>query len=147
MSSFVVRPRRLVIVCRLAALAVVAVFGLLALLLPARQAGGAVVFGVADQVAFFCIGLLLAWAALQFTRARVDADETGVRIRNYVGERALPWAVVAGVRMDDGASWASLDLQDDDTVALLAIQSNDGAHAVDAVVALRRLLAASRAGG
>ena len=144
-ATVVFRPRRLVVVCRLAAATVAVIFGLVALLLPARQEGTDAVFGPGDQVAFFGIGLLLAWAALQFTRVRVEADVRDIRIRNYVGERVLPWAVVAAVRMDDGAPWASLELHDDDTVALLAIQTNDGDRAVDAVVELRRLLAASRA--
>lgn len=119
------------------------VFGVLALLLPRGAAGGQA-FGLADQIGFFGIGVLLAWAVLQFTRVRVRADLDGVRIRNYVGERALPWEVVAAVRLDSGSPWASLDLHDDDTVALLAVQTNDGARAVDAVLALRALLAASR---
>ena len=136
----VVRPRRLVLSCRVAAGLLLTVFGVLAVLLPRGAAGGQV-FGVADQIAFFGIGVLLAWAALQFTRAKVVADQDGVLIRNYVGERVLPWAVVSGVRLDSGSPWASLDLHDDDTVALLAVQANDGARAVDAVLALRRLLA------
>ena len=146
-ERIVVRPRRLVVACRAAAVAVAVVFGVVAYLLPARQAGGDAVFGLGDQIAFFCIGLLLAGAALQFTRVRVEADAEGIRVRNYAGEKVLPWQVVAAVRMDDASPWASLDLQDDDTVALLAVQANDGAHAVDAVVALRRLLAASRTTG
>jgi hypothetical protein len=81
---------------------------------------------------------------LQFTRARVEADEQGLRIRNYVGEKVIPWQVVAAVRMDDGSPWASLDLQDDDTIALLAVQANDGLYAVEAVLELRRLMAISR---
>ena len=144
MTALSYRPRKLLWVCRAAALGLVVVFGVVAALLPSRQGEGDAAFGVGDQIAFFCIGLLLAWAALQFTRVRVDADESGVRIRNYVGEKALPWQVVAAVRMDDGAPWASLDLHDDDTVALLAVQANDGARAVEAVLELRRLLAASR---
>jgi hypothetical protein len=144
MTLVTYRPRKLLWVCRAAALGLVVVFGVVAVLLPSRQGEGDAAFGVGDQIAFFCIGLLLAWAALQFTRVRVDADETGLRIRNYVGEKVLPWQVVAAVRMDDGAPWASLDLRDDDTVALLAVQSNDGARAVETVLALRRLLAASR---
>ena len=139
------RPRKLVLVCRVAAAALVLVFGVVAALLPGRQGEGDAAFGVGDQIGFFGIGLLLAWAALQFTRARVEADEAGIRIRNYVGEKTLPWQVVAAVRMDDGASWASLDLRDDDTVVLLAVQTNDGARAVEAVLELRRLLAVSRA--
>jgi hypothetical protein len=139
------RPRRLLIVCRAAGGLLLVVFGVVAYLLPRGSAGGQQ-FGVTDQVAFFGIGLLLAWAVLQFTRVRVIADESGLRVRNYVGEKHIPWQVVAGVRFDDASPWASLDLQDDDTIALLAVQANDGERAVDAVIELRRLLAASRAG-
>jgi hypothetical protein len=138
------RPRRLRLVARIASVALVLVFGVLAYLLPARQGEGPAAFGLADQIAFFIIGLLLAYAAYGFTRPWVRADEAGIRVRSYVGERYLPWQVVAGIRMEDGAPWATLDLHDDDTVALLAVQANDGAYAVDAVVELRRLLAASR---
>jgi hypothetical protein len=143
MTPVDVRPRRLLLVCRAAGAVLLAVFGVVAYLLPRGSAGGEQ-FGVADQVAFFLIGVLLSAVVLQFTRVRVVADERGVRVRNYVGEKFVPWQVVAGVRMDDGSSWASLDLQDDDTIALLAVQANDGARAVDAVIALRALLAGSR---
>lgn len=102
-------------------------------------------FGLLDQLAMTGLGLLLGGAALLLTRARVVAGADGVRVRNVVGETALPWEVVRAVRFDDGASWASLELQDDDTVALLAVQANDGGRAVDAVLALRQLLAQSRA--
>ncbi|MCU1588771.1 MAG: hypothetical protein JWP11_27 [Frankiales bacterium] len=142
-TVLVFRPRRLLVVCRLAGAVLIGVFAVVAYLLPRGSAGGQQ-FGLPDQIAFFGIGLLLAWAVLQFTRVRVVADETGVRVRNYVGEKFVPWQVVAGVRMDDGAPWASLDLHDDDTIALLGVQSNDGARAVDAVIALRALLVSSR---
>ena len=139
----VLRPRRLLVVCRAAGAVRLVVFAALANQLPRRTSGGEQ-FGLADQVAFFFIGVLLAAAVLQFTRVRVVADESGVRVRNYVGEKYVPWQVVAGVRLDDGSPWASLDLHDDDTIALLAVQANDGARAVDAVVELRGLLARSR---
>lgn len=145
-DALVIRPRKLLIVCRAVALVLVLVFGVVAYLLPRGSAGGQQ-FGLPDQIAFFCIGLLLAWAALQFTRVRVEADATGIRVRNYVGDKVLPWQVVAAVRFEDGAPWASLDLQDDDTVALLALQANDGKQTVEAVLALRELLVASRATG
>lgn len=138
----VVRPVRLTKVCRFAAVLLVVVFTAVALSL--RQGGGADVFGVADQVAMVVLGLLVAAPVLAFTRARVEADATGVRVRNVLGERTLPWQLVRAVRLDDGSPWASLDLQDDDTVALLAVQANDGERAVRAVLALRDLLAASR---
>lgn len=143
MDRVVVRPVRLVRVCRLAATLLFVVFVAVAWSL--RRGGGADVFGVADQVAMVGLGGLGSLAVLSLTRARVEADVTGIRIRNVLGERALPWQVVRGVRLDEGSPWASLDLQDDDTVALLAVQANDKEHAVRAVLALRGLLAASRA--
>ena len=138
-----VRPRRLLVVCRLTGGLLLVVFAVLAYLLPRGSAGGQQ-FGLPDQIAFFGIGVLLSGVVLQFTRVRMSADESGVHVRNYVGEKFVPWQVVAGVRLDDGSPWASLDLQDDDTIALLALQANDGTRTIDAVVELRRLLAASR---
>lgn len=146
MTPLVIRPRRLLVVCRTAAVVVLLTFAVLAVLLPRGSAGGQQ-FQVADQVAFFGIGVLLTWVLLQFTRVRVQADERGVQVRNYIGEKYVPWQVVAGVRLDESSPWASLDLHDDDTIALLAVQANDGARAVEAVLALRRLLAASRDSG
>ena len=110
-----------------------------------RTSGGAE-FRLADQLAMVGLGALLSAAALTLTRARVVADPDGVRVRNVLGDRHLPWQVVREVQMDAGASWASLELHDDDTVALLGIQSNDGDRAVEAVLGLRALLHASRRG-
>ena len=142
-TRLVVRPVKLARVCRIAAAALVIVFSVVAVSL--RQGSGAATFQLADQVAMVVLGLLMAGAVLLLTRARVEADRTGIRVRNVVGDKALPWQVVRAVRLDDGASWASLDLQDDDTIALLAVQSNDKEYAVRSVLALRRLLAESRA--
>jgi hypothetical protein len=61
-------------------------------------------------------------------------------VRNVLAERTFPWAVVRAVRFDENASWASLELHDDETVALLGVQASDGDRAVDTVVALRALL-------
>ncbi len=144
-GPLVVTPRRLVRVCRAAAAVLVLVFAAVAVAL--RFGPDAAVFGVADQVAMVLLGVLGAAAVLSLTRVRVEADTSGVRVRNVVGEKVLPWQVVREVRLDPGASWASLDLQDDDTVALLAVQANDGERAVRAVLALRALLAASRTPG
>ena len=58
----------------------------------------------------------------------------------------LEWArsryvgVVVSVDLPRGASWAQLELHDDETVALLALQANDGAATIDSVLALRKLL-------
>ena len=141
----VVRPRRLTRVCVGLAVFVVAMFTVVAVALGRAQDGDAA-FRLADQISMVGLGVLVALALLAFTRARVEADADGIRIRNVVGETVLPWQVVRSVRLDEGSPWASLDLHDDDTVSLLAVQANDGEQAVQAVLALRALLAASRTG-
>lgn len=145
-GPLVVRPRRLVLIARLCALAVVVTFGAVASLLR-RGRDGAATFHLTDQVAMFVLGLLIAGGVLLLTRPRVEADSTGVRVRNVLGETVLPWQVVMAVRLDDGTPWAVLDLADDDQVSVLAVQANDGERAVQAVLELRRLLRASRASG
>jgi gas vesicle protein len=137
------RPRTLARICWAVAVLVVVVFAVVGRALRGGPPGAAQ-FQLADQVAMTLLGVVIGAAALLLTRPRVVADAAGVRVRNVLGDSFFPWGVVAAVRFDDGASWASLELHDDDTVALLAVQSNDGEQAVDTVLALRRLLAASR---
>lgn len=141
-----VQPTRLTRVCRGLAGLVVVSFGVLALLLP-RGATDGQRFGLGDQIAFFAIGLLLAVGVLAFTRFRVRADGTGIWVRNVLGERYFPWEVVVSVDLAAGASWAQLELHDDEVVALLALQANDGDTAVDHVLALRALRDLRHTGG
>ena len=139
----VVRPRRLTRVCWTLAALLVVVFAVIAVAL-GQGPDGEAAFRLPDQVAMVGLGLLLALALLGFTRARVEADGAGIRVRNLVGDKVLPWQLVRTVRFDEGSPWASLDLHDDDTIALLAVQANDGKRAAQAVLDLRALLAASR---
>lgn len=142
-GTLVIRPRLLPRVCYGVAAGIVVMFAVLAVALGGGPAGAAQ-FRLADQVAFFGLGVLIALGPLSFTRVRVEADAAGIRVRNLWGERFLPWQVVRAVRLVDGTPWATLDLHDDDTVSLLAVQSGDGERAVQAVLDLRTLLAASR---
>ena len=126
---------------------VVVVLGVVAAVAVALAAGepGEATFRLPDQLAMVGLGVLLSAAMLSLTRARVRGELDGVRVRNVVGERFFPWEVVRQVRLDDGAPWASLELQDDDTVALLGAQANDGERTVQVVLGLRAQLRARSA--
>lgn len=139
------RPVVLRRVCWGVSVLVVGVFSVVAVALGNAPEGDAQ-FRLSDQLAMVGLGLLLAGVVLGFTRARVVGERDGVRIRNVLGERFIPWQVVREVRLDPGASWASLELHDDDTVALLGAQSNDGERTIEVVLALRAQLRASRTG-
>jgi hypothetical protein len=127
-------PRRLRLVCALGAAVVVAAMTV-----------GVVEFGWVDQVAIIGVGVCLGAGILTFGRSRVDADASGVAVRNLFVRHVFPWSAVRAVRFDRHSSWASLALTNGDEVSVLAIQAGDREHAVRAVEGLRALLARARA--
>ena len=136
-------PRMLRLTCAVVAAVVVVVVGIAALVLKSSSTG-VVRFQTSDQVAVFAIGLAVAAGILALGRSRVDADAAGVRVRNVVGGRELPWSAVRAVRFDRKSAWATLLLDNGDEVALLAVMAVDRERAVAAVEGLRALLAAGR---
>jgi hypothetical protein len=138
------RPRRVRLVCWTLAPLVVILFAVLGTMLAGPTDSGTGVFSTSDRVAMAVLGVLIALAILAFARPRVVADARGVRIRNVAGGYDLPWGVVRAVRFTQGSPWVSLELMDDETVAVMAIQAVDKEHAVTAANTLRALLEASR---
>ncbi len=139
--QLVVRPRVLRWAASVTAALFLTVLTVAAVLL--RIAPTGVYFREADQWALILLGALMAGGALLFARPRVRADAEGVEVRNLLGVRRLPWSDVHGVSFPDGASWARLDLDYDEYLPLMAIQSSDRQRAVRAVSALRELHAAA----
>ena len=133
------RPHRIRIVAWAGAAALVLVFTAVGTSLRGSTGEGNAVFQPGDQFAMIGLGVLGALGILLFTRPRVEADPRGVRVRNVVGSYDLPWDVVRAVRFDRGASWASLELFDDDQVPMIALQAVDKERAVAGVRALREL--------
>ena len=70
----------------------------------------------------------------------MDANGSGIRARNQLGERTVPWTAVRAVRFDERFRWATLLLTNDDELAVSAVQAADGERAVVAVRGLRALL-------
>src|SRR3954468_13229220 len=134
-------PRRLRLACAVVAAAVVVVVGIAALVLKSSSTG-VVRFHTSDQVAVFALGLAVAAGILALGRSRVDADADGLRVRNVLSSRELPWSVVRAVRFDRKRAWATIVLDNGDEVALLALMAVDRERAVAAVEGLRALLAA-----
>jgi hypothetical protein len=140
----VVRPRRVLWVAWVGAVVTVALFTAIAIVL--RNSPTGVYFRVADQVAMVVLGLLVAAGVLLLARPRVRADAAGIEVRNLLATRYLPWELVQCVAFPDGASWARLELPDDEYLGVLAIQAVDGRHAVDGIRKVRALHAAAQAG-
>ncbi|HKN53985.1 MAG TPA: PH domain-containing protein [Amycolatopsis sp.] len=139
----VIRPRRAAWVCSVLAAVLLAVFVVVAALL--RNGDTGVRFQSSDQAAMVGIGILLAVGVMLFAMARVRADAEGIEVRNVLVSRRFAWSEVLSVSFPDGASWARLELPDDEYYSVMAVQAVDRERAVEAVRALRRLHRAATA--
>jgi hypothetical protein len=133
-------------VCWVAAAAVLIVFTAISFGLHGPLGDGAPgTFQRGDQAAMIGLGVLAALGILLFSRPRVVADGSGIHVRNVLGGYDLPWEIIRAVRFSRGAPWASIELDDDDVVSVLAVQSADKEYAVQAVRTLRTMLESHRA--
>jgi hypothetical protein len=142
-ETVVVRPRKVLIAAWVGAVAVMVLFVVVAVLLRGDETG--VYFRFADQVALVVLGLLIAGGVLLLARPRVRADAEGIEVRNILTTQRLSWHDVRRVAFPDGASWARLDLPDDEYLPVLAVQAVDGYRAVEGIARLRALHSAARA--
>jgi uncharacterized membrane protein len=136
-TVFQTKPRKIRVVSVIFAVLFVATFTIVAILLRSEWTGA--YFQLSDQIAMVGIGVLLAASILLLARSRVRADAEGVEVRNLIGTRRFEWKNVEHVSFPDGASWARLELPDDEYVTLMAIPSIDGESSVAAMRELRRL--------
>ncbi|MEJ3749493.1 PH domain-containing protein [Actinomycetes bacterium KLBMP 9797] len=139
------RPRRARTVCWILAAAVFVIFTLVGTGLRGSTGDGTGTFQRGDQIAMIGLGILFALGILIFARPRIEADARGIRVRNLVGGYDLSWDLIRAVRWGRGAPWASLELDDEELVPMLALQTVDKQYAVDGVRALRALHAAATA--
>jgi hypothetical protein len=133
----VIRPWRATWVSSVVAGVLIVVFAVVSVLLRSSNTG--VIFRLSDQIAMMGVGVVLAAAALLFATPRVRADANGVEVRNVLVGRKFAWEEVLSVSFPDGASFARLELPDDEYYGVLAIQAFDRERAVESVRALRRL--------
>ncbi|MET7395295.1 PH domain-containing protein [Dactylosporangium sp. NPDC005572] len=144
-STVTARPQRARIIAYVLAAVVVVVFTLIAFGLHGKTGDGPGYFQRGDQAAMIGLGLCAAAGILLMTRPRVVADARGVRVRNIIGSYDLPWEVVRAVTFGRGTPWLTLDLEDDERIAVMAVQMADKDYAVQAARSLRALHTASRA--
>jgi len=137
-----VRPRMMRFYAWAAAVLILAVHVAVSMLLTIRASG--VIFRTYDRVAIVVLGAIVAGGLLLLTRARVRVGESGVSVRNVLGDRLFPWSQVVGVSFPRGKRWARLELPDDEYIPLVAIQSVDKERAVEAMRRLRELVARYR---
>ncbi|KOV85023.1 PH domain-containing protein [Nocardia sp. NRRL S-836] len=136
-NAVVLRPKKIRKVAWACAVGLVVAFTVVGLLLGNTPTG--VIFRTSDQVAMILLGFLLAGGVLLLTRPRVSADATGIEIRNVVTSHRFEWTDVLSISFPDGASWARLELPEDEYISIMAVQAVDREYAVKSVRALREL--------
>jgi hypothetical protein len=98
--------------------------------------------GAPDRVAIAAFGLAIAWFMWRYaTLAAVPSPER-LLVRNLLTTRSLEWAEVVEVHLVVGAPWVTLDLDDGDTLAVMAIQKADGEYGRSEAARLAALVAA-----
>ena len=126
---------------RLAVAAVVVVMAIhifMAAVVGVGDTGAAVT--TVDKLAFVGIGTIIAVAlGVMLWRPRVRANADGVEVRNVIGTRFYPWAVIYGLSFPRGARTARLELPEFEFVPMLAMQAADKSQILGTVDRFREL--------
>lgn len=132
------RPRRIVIYALIATVVIVGSSLAVSIMLHGTNDG--VAFGGYDQGAVIGVGVILGTTIMiAAARPRLRVDSEGLSIRNMVGHRRVPWKWVQRISFPEGAQWPVVQLPDDETYPIVAIQAMDRQRAVDALRQLRVL--------
>jgi hypothetical protein len=97
-----------------------------------------------DQVAWGGLAVLIAAGVLILTRPRVRVGPAGLLVRNILEDKLIPWHDVVNVSFPPGKRWARVDLDSNEYVPVVAIQSADREYAVEAMDTVRDSLARYR---
>ncbi|MEX0580124.1 MAG: PH domain-containing protein [Mycobacterium sp.] len=123
--------------------AVIVVAGLTVAIVSQENSTGAFL-RTADQFAMAGLAAALAGGVLLLTRPRLRAGAAGLAVRNVLGYRLIPWEQVIDVSFPPGKRWARVDLEHNEYIPVLAIQSLDQERAVAAMDTVRGLMSRYR---
>jgi MFS family permease len=120
------RPRRGRAVSLGFAIATLVVFGVIALLLPGPAEEGN--WRVGDRLFFAGLGVAIAYVLWRYASIRAIPTREELTVRNLFTTRAVSWRSIVDLRFSGGDPWVTVELEDTDTLAVMAIQRADGAH-------------------
>jgi hypothetical protein len=82
--------------------------------------------GTVDRLGFLLLGVVVLWFMHRQASVQALPTRQGLHVRNLLKSRRLEWPEIVGVRFGDGRPWVELDLDDGDTLAVMAVQRADG---------------------
>lgn len=83
-------------------------------------------WGLPDRMLLVGCGAAISTLLWRYATIRAVPTKQGLVVRNLLTTRTLEWTQIVGVLFGGGAPWVSVDLDDTDTVAVMAIQKADG---------------------
>lgn len=133
------RPRWGRRVARVVSIVVLVAFTFAAITVPGQE-GQKGDWTIADRLLIFGSGLAIAYFLHRYATIIAVPSKRGLHVRNILREHDLGWGQIVRVQYGGGAPWASVDLTDTDTVAVMAIQKVDGSHATEMAGRLAALI-------
>lgn len=108
------------------AVALVTFFAIVAFRIPR---GGVTGWSGADSAALVAFGVAVAGFLLRYALVRATPSPNGLHVQNLIASRDVEWAEIVNVQFGNGAPWLTLELNDTETLAVMAVQRSDGALA------------------
>ncbi|MEO7060623.1 MAG: PH domain-containing protein [Lapillicoccus sp.] len=79
-----------------------------------------------DRILISAFGIAIAGMCWRYATISATPTRGSLVVRNLLTTRTLTWPQVLKVQYGGGAPWVTLELDDTDTVAVMAIQRADG---------------------
>jgi hypothetical protein len=133
------RPRRGRVVPLVMGLVAIVLTGVVAVAM-----GALGTWGGADQLMMVALGAAIAGFLWRYASIRAVPRAEGLTVRNLLVTRTVTWDEILAVRFPEGDPWVSLELDDTDVLAVMAIQRVDGERGREEAVRLATLLARRR---
>ncbi len=120
------QPIRMARIGWVCAIAVLALFVVIALVMKQHTAGAH--FIGSDQIATVIVGVILGGLFLMLTRPRLRADVSGVHLRSFLGGwRDIPWNLVVRIDFPSNVRFARVVLPAEESLAIYAVSRLDKA--------------------
>jgi hypothetical protein len=97
-------------------------------------------FTIADKIAIFALGVVIAGILHLLGRCRVEADERGVTVVNPLRAHRYEWSEVLGVTLIVNEPWAKIDFTDGATIGAMGLQGSEKDRTVRQVRELAALI-------
>lgn len=99
-------------------------------------------YPAADMIGMVVLLVFCLWLLWRHGSVYATVTHSGIKVRNLIHTTELTWPEIESVRFGGGRPWVQLDLTNGHTIAVMAVQSADGAHSAQEARRLATLVMA-----